>query len=143
MLLVTLSGCSGYDILQYKVPSTEERISVRIDKGNGLEIAANEDGTFAISQAGTLLATGVLMPPEKMQKMRTNAETMKTCEILEQGRQDNMDYMLLKVITNEEYEWVYLASIDGLEAGLAMSNSISEDALRACFAALSVRETQE
>ena len=75
--------------------------------------------------------------------MRTNAETMKTCEILEQGRQDNMDYMLLKVITNEEYEWVYLASIDGLEAGLAMSNSISEDALRACFAALSVRETQE
>lgn len=142
MLLCTLAGCSGYDVLQYKVPSTEEKISVRIDKSDGFALAAKEDGTFTITQDDALVATGVLLPPEKMQKMLTNAKTMKTCEILEEGSQDNLDFLLLKIIANGEAEWVYLVSIDGMEAGLALNSSISEAALSSCFAAMSLQATQ-
>lgn len=143
MLLCTLAGCSGYDVLQYKVPSTEEKISVRIDKSDGFALTANEDGTFTIMQDDALIATGVLLPPEKMQKMLTNAKTMKTCEILEEGSQDNLDFLLLNIIANGEEEWVYLVSIDGMEAGLALNSSISEDALSSCFAAMSLHATEE
>lgn len=143
MLLCTLAGCSGYDVLQYKVPSTEEKISVRIDKSDGFALAAKEDGTFTITQDDALVAIGVLLPPEKMQKMLTNAKTMKTCEILEEGSQDNLDFLLLKIIANGEAEWVYLVSIDGMEAGLALNSSISEDALSSCFAAMSLQATEE
>lgn len=143
MLLFTLTGCSGYDVLQYKVRSTEEKISVRIDKSDGFALAANGDGTFTITQDDAFVATGVLLPPEKMQKMRTNAEAMKTCEILEEGSQDNLDFLLLKIIANGEEEWVYLVSIDGMEAGLALNSGISEDALSSCFAAMSLQATEE
>ena len=142
MLLCTLSGCSGYDVLQYKVPSTEERISVRVEKSDGFALEANEDGTFAVMQNDALVATGVLMPPDKMQKMRTNAKTMEACEILEEGRQDNLEFLLLKINTSGE-EWVYLVFIDGMEAGLALNGTISEEALCSCFTALSLRAAKE
>lgn len=142
MLLCTLSGCSGYDILQYKVPSTEERISVRIEKSDGFALEANEDGTFTIMRDNNLIATGVLLPLDKVQKMRTNAKAMEACEILEEGRQDNLEFLLLKINTSGE-EWVYLVFIDGMEAGLALNSAISEEALRACFTALSLRAAKE
>lgn len=141
MLLGTFTGCSGYDVLQYKIPSTGEMVSVRIDKSDGFALAANEDGTFTITQDDAPVAIGVLMPPEKMQKMRTNAATMKTCEILEEGSQDNLDFLLLKIITNGQEEWVCLVSIDGMEAGLALNSSISKDALGSCLAAIALKES--
>ena len=142
VLACTLTGCSGYDVLQYKVPSTEERISVRIDKGDGFALTANEDGTFTITQDDAIVATGVLLPPEKMQKMRNNAQAMAACQILEEGSQDELTFLLLKITNNNAEEWVYLVSVNGLQAGLALSSSVSEETIRACFEALSLRETE-
>lgn len=142
VLVCTLTGCSVYDVLQYKVPSTGERISVRIDKDDGFALTANEDGTFTIKQDDANVATGVLLPPEKMQKMRDNSQAMAACQILEEGSHDELTFLLLKITNNNADEWVYLVSVNGLQAGLALSSSVSEETIRACFEALSLRETE-